>query len=85
MYLDAEGLIQHKLYRKPTDSRLYLKTHSFHSAHVFSGIAKSQMMRVKKRNSIPEQAEKDVDDLFKDLVKCGHKQEDLDSLRMEDR
>ena len=82
VYLDAEGLIHHKLYRKPTDSRLYLKTHSFHSAHVFSGIAKSQMIRVKKRNSIPEQAEKDVDDLIEDLVKCGHKREDLNSLRV---
>ena len=52
VYLDEEGLLQHKLYRKPTDSRLYLKTHSFHAAHVFGGIAHSQMMRVKRRNSI---------------------------------
>ena len=33
LFIDQDGFIQYRLYRKPTDSRMYLKTHSFHPRH----------------------------------------------------
>ncbi len=56
LYIDSDGIIQYKLYKKPTDSRLYLKTSSFHPSHIFDSVAYSQMLRVWKRNSTEETA-----------------------------
>ena len=82
VYVDKEGLLQYKLFRKPTDSRLYLKKHSFHPPHVFDAVAYSQMLRVAKRNSQSDQAESDITELQKDLEKCGHDPENLENLRV---
>lgn len=59
--IDDNGLIQYSLYKKPTDSRLYLKTGSFHPRHVFDSVAYSQLLRVSKRNS--GDSEEDTNDL----------------------
>ena len=79
--IDEEGLIQYKLFKKPTDSRLYLKTQSFHPQHVFNSVAYSQMVRVRNRNSTEETAAADLADLEGDLIKCGHKKKNLDVLK----
>ena len=81
LYIDENGLIQYKLYRKPTDSRLYLKTHSFHPGHVFDSIAYSQMLRIWKRNSAIETAEIDLKELETDLERCGHHQTAIQHMR----
>jgi hypothetical protein len=81
LYIDSEGIIQYKLYKKPTDSRLYLKTSSFHPPHVFDSVAYSQMLRVWKRNSTEETAKSDLEELVEDLMKCGHQQSTLDKLK----
>ena len=77
VYIDEDGLLQYKLYRKPTDSRHYLQFGSFHPSHVFDSVAYSQMLRVTKRNSVEEQARQDVQELKTDLGKCGYKEEIL--------
>ena len=66
--------------KKPTDSRLYLRSNSFHPSHVFDSVAFSQIKRVMRRNSTPEFAEEDVSDLIEDLVKCGYQREKLINL-----
>ena len=35
IYTDSERFIRYKLFRKPTDSRHYLKVGSFHPPHIF--------------------------------------------------
>jgi hypothetical protein len=81
LWIDAEGLIQYKLYTKPTDSRLYLKTDSFHPGHVFDAVAYSQMVRVWKRNSTEESARSDIEKLKTDLIKCQHQPQKLEELQ----
>lgn len=81
VYINEDGLLQYRLYRKATDSRHYLKKGSFHPNHVFNAVAYSQMMRVTRRNSVEEQAKKDVEDLKEDLRNCGYKEEDLVKLQ----
>ena len=81
VYIDEEGLLQYKLYRKATDSRHYLRKGSFHPPHVFDAVAYSQMMRVTKRNSMEDHAKKDVEELKADLVSCGYREEDLARLQ----
>ena len=76
LFVDDDGFIQYRLFKKPTDSRLYLKSNSFHPSHVFDSVAFSQIKRVMRRNSTPEFAEEDVSD----LVKCGYQSEKLINL-----
>ena len=78
--IDKDGFINYTLYRKPTDSRLYLKVGSFHPKHVFSSVAFSQMLRVWKRNSTIQGANKDIEDLKNDLEKCGDNRDTLEQL-----
>ena len=70
--LNAEGLIDYKLYIKPTDSRLYLRTESFHPSHVFSSVAMSQMLRIMNRNSTEAGKLRDLEKLEEDLERSGH-------------
>ena len=81
IWVDDEGLLQHKLYRKPTDSRLFLKTGSFHPPHVCNSVAQCQIARVARRNSLPEPKEEDLKSLFEDLAKCGHSIKKLEEHR----
>ena len=80
LFIDQDGFIQYRLYRKPTDSRMYLKTHSFHPRHVFDSVAYSQLHRVKRRNSDPVIEAEDLQQLKSDLVKCGHKDKKIEEL-----
>ena len=80
LFVDDDGFIQYRLFKKPTDLRLYLKSNSFHPSHVFDSVAFSQIKRVMRRNSTPEFAEEDVSDLIEDLVKCGYQRERLINL-----
>ncbi len=77
LFIDEDGFIQYRLFKKPTDSRLYLKTSSFHPNHVFDSVAYSQLKRVKRRNSTVIFAEEDIRDLIEDLVKCGYRRDKL--------
>ena len=80
LVVDDDGFIQYRLFKKPTDSRLYLKSNSFYPSHVFDSVAFSQIKIVMRRNSTPEFAEEDVSDLIEDLVKCGYQREKLINL-----
>ena len=70
--LDDNNQIQYKLYRKKTDSRLYLKTDSFHPHHVFKSVIFSQMIRVIQRNSQDLTCVEDLAELKQDLKRSGH-------------
>ena len=70
--LNPAGLIDYKLYMKPTDSRLYLRTESFHPSHVFDSVALSQMLRIMNRNSTERGKARDLDKLEGDLERSGH-------------
>ena len=70
--LNPAGLIDYRLYTKPTDSRLYLKTDSFHPKHVFDSVALSQMLRILNRNSSEEGQARDLTKLEEDLMRSGH-------------
>ena len=80
---ETSKLIEYKLFVKPTDSRLYLRTESFHPPHVFSGVALSQMMRVINRNSTDKGKTHDLDQLEQDLEKSGHDRDQLHHSRLE--
>lgn len=75
--LSADNKIEYKLYKKETDARLYLKTDSFHPAHVFSSVVFSQMIRVIQRNSQDHTCVQDLDDLKQDMARSGHCEEGL--------
>ena len=68
LFVDDDGFIQYRLFKKPTDLRLYLKSNSFHPSHVFDSVAFSQIKRVMRRSSTPEFAEEDVSDLPQKLI-----------------
>ena len=70
--LNPAGLIDYKLYMKPTDSRLYLRTESFHPSHVFDSVALSQMLRIMNRNSTERGRARDLEKLEEDLERSGH-------------
>ena len=82
LYLDESNDIQHRLFKKPTDARNYLKTDSFHPAHVFNSVAFSQMLRVVNRNSHIDTMKEDVEELKSDLVRSGYKSSDLEELEI---
>ena len=75
--LSSNNKVEYKLYKKETDARLYLKTDSFHPAHVFRSVVFSQMIRVIQRNSQDHTCVQDLDDLKQDLLKGGHNDEKL--------
>ena len=79
--INPVGLIDYKLFVKPTDSRLYLRTESFHPKHVFGSVALSQMLRVLNRNSTESAKVCDLNKLELDLQRSGHKKTDLTVIR----
>ena len=72
---DETPTIQHKLYRKPTDARRYLKPDSHHPPHVFPATVKSQMKRIFRLNSCPDHLNTDLNQLVEDLVNNGYDKE----------
>ena len=75
--------IQHKLYRKPTDARRFLKPDSHHPKHIFPATVKSQMKRIMRLNSLPEQRDEDLNGLTEDLVRNGYNISMIASIREE--
>lgn len=43
-----EGLLDHKVYIKPTDTQQLLHKHSYHPKHTFKGLIKSQILRYQR-------------------------------------
>ena len=80
LYLDGLNRIHYRLFIKPTDARIYLRTDSFHPAHVFNSVAFSQMLRVANRNSKVETRSSDLSQLKKDLACSGHNITKLNNL-----
>ena len=80
LYIDDDGQIQYRLFRKETDARNYLHTSSFHPSHVFESVAFSQMVRVISRNSKDSTCVTDLCEIKQDLIRCGHKEEKLEEL-----
>ena len=72
LYFDNNNDIQHRLYVKPTDSRRYLSTSSFHDPTVFRSVPLSQILRVLHRNSTEDTRREDVKQLKLDLQKSGY-------------
>lgn len=77
--LNEDSKVEFKLYTKETDARLYLKTDSFHPSHVFKSVVFSQMIRVIQRNSKDSTCIEDLHQLKADLIKSGHKSENLEA------
>ena len=78
--IDSENQIQYRLFRKETDAMLYLRTESFHPKHVFESVAFSQMIRIMERNSLDHTRVENIQELKKDLQKCGHNNTTLDEI-----
>ena len=80
LYLDSNGQVQYKLYRKETDARHYLNPSSFHPNNVFDSVIFSQMLRVIDRNSRDETCVTDLQELKQDLIRCGHNENKLEEI-----
>ena len=72
VYFDENNKLQHKLHIKPTDSRRYLNTNSYHDPAVFKSVPLSQIIRVSNRNSVPKNRAEDIEQLKNDLMKSGY-------------
>ena len=77
----SKGLIDTKVYFKPTDSHQLLHKQSFHPKHTFSGILKSQIIRYDRICSDPQDLEKACDILFKSLRERGYNKRYLRSIK----
>ena len=68
----STGLLDTKIYRKPTDTRSLLHTQSFHPPHVYNGIVKSQLIRYNRICSSQSSFNQEVKSLFKTLKTRGY-------------
>ena len=78
LMLNDDNTIEYKLYKKDTDARLYLKTDSFHPAHVFNSVTFSQMIRIIQRNSQDSTCVEDMAELKADLIRSGHHEDTVE-------
>ena len=78
--LTDNNKIDYRLYKKDTDARLFLKTESFHPAHVFQSVVFSQMIRVIQRNSKDETCVQDLAELKRDLTRSGHSEATIEEM-----
>ena len=79
LFFDDNNLIQHRLYTKPTDSRRYLNTSSFHDPAVFKSVPLSQLLRVMNRNLVLDLRANDIEKLKTDLQRSGYKASQLET------
>ena len=79
--IQSKGLIDTKVYFKPTDSHQLLHKQSFHPKHTFSGILKSQIIRYDRICSDPQDLENACDILFKSLRERGYNKRYLRSIK----
>jgi len=75
--LSTNNKIEYKLYKKETDARLYLKTDSFHPAHVFSSVVFSQSDTTQLTGPHLLTCVEDLDDLKQDMSRSGHCEQKL--------
>ena len=81
LYINPDtNCVEYTLHKKPTDSRSYLRTDSFHPHHIFNSVAYSQILRVWKRNSSPTKGKEDIDNIKQDLNRAGHTMDNLNKL-----
>ena len=69
---NESGILDTKVYSKPTDTRSLLHSHSFHPQHIFKGIVKSQITRYHRICSSSTDFKQEVKSLFKILRKRGY-------------
>ena len=67
-HVETKGHLSTKLYRKPTDTMELLHTQSYHPAHTFDGIVKSQILRFQRLCTEEEDFNKSCDQLFQALI-----------------
>ncbi|XP_063800256.1 mucin-5AC-like [Pseudophryne corroboree] len=82
MYLDlciyiANGSINTKLYRKPTDSNGFIERTSQHHDHWLDGIPYSQLLRVKRNCTDSSTCESQMGDLCERFLEKGYSKESL--------
>ena len=77
----TEGKLETKLYRKPTDTMELLHTESYHPAHTFKGIVKSQIIRFKRICSNEGDFQDACNQLFKALVPRGYTTHELRQIK----
>lgn len=69
---EKQGLLDYKVYFKPTDTHCLLHKASFHPKHTFRGILKSQLLRFHRICSQESEFQSAVKVLFKALKKRGY-------------
>lgn len=72
VYIDKNRKLQTKVYRKPTDSHLYLHYNSCHPKHQKDSIAYSQAIRLRTICSTEINYQKAANELLKFLTSRGH-------------
>ena len=77
---DKTKKLQTDLYRKPTDARSYLHFDSCHPPHCFSGVVKSQAVRLRRIINDDHRLTLQLEELKTDFLKCGYPQKMLDNI-----
>ena len=80
-YLDEDNTIHYKSYTKPTDSKRYLNTRSFHPRPVFKSIPFSQMIRAIHNNSKEETRTSQMTELIRHFKNSGYSEQELKELK----
>ena len=75
------GILDTKVFFKPTDSHALLHHTSFHPPHTFKGIVKSQLIRFDRICSRPEDREEAIQVLFTALRQRGYTRQFLRTVR----
>ena len=71
-WFDSSNSLQTNLYRKPTDSRVFLHYSSCHPNFTFSGIVYSQGLRLRRVINDDERLAEQLECLKSDFVKCKY-------------
>lgn len=80
---NSTGILNTKIYFKPTDTHSLLHKDSHHPRHVFRGIIKSQLLRFYRYCSKRQDAEEAEQTLFKTLLQRGYSRSFLRKVRKE--
>ena len=78
-----EGILDTKVYFKPTDSRQLLHRNSYHPKHTFKGIIKSQILRYYRNCNNTTDFNQACTSLFQSLSKRGYPKRFLRSIKNE--
>jgi hypothetical protein len=80
---NTSGLLDYKVFFKPTDSHQLLHKKSFHPPHTFKGIIKSQIIRFHRNSSDRKNFESACSTLFKALKPRGYSTRFLRKIKSE--